>query len=197
MQIFDVLYDDEMWPGETPQKYSIEDEYVKSVNQFGKVNLPFIASLCGSSEEEIISKLEGKLIWRDPVRYDSAVPNENWLIREQYLPGNLYRLLDEAKEQNGKTGLFSSNIKLLTSELPDGPRSDELTVTLGATWVPEKYYLKFICDLLDIRTNPPSLFYDTYFNRWELKYHNDYYNIRNSKVYGTNRMTAIQIIKKR
>ena len=96
MQIIDVLYDDEIWPGETPQKHSIEDAYVKSINQFGKVNLPFIASLCGSSEEEIISKLEGKLIWRDPVRYDSAVPNENWLIREQYLPGNLYRLIDEA-----------------------------------------------------------------------------------------------------
>ena len=196
MQIIDVLYDDEIWPGETPQKHSMEDAYVKSINQFGKVNLPFIASLCRSSEEEIISKLEGKLIWLDPMLYDPAAPNENWLIREQYLQGNLYRLLDEAKEQNGKTGLFSSNIKLLTSELPDGPRSDELTVTLGATWVPEKYYLKFICDLLDIRTNPPSLFYDTYFNRWELKYHNDYYNIRNSKVYGTNRMTAIQIIKK-
>jgi hypothetical protein len=29
MQIIDVLYDDEMWPGETPQKHSIEDAYVK------------------------------------------------------------------------------------------------------------------------------------------------------------------------
>ena len=196
LQIVDVLYDDEMWTGEVSQMHSIEDAYVLSINQFGKANLQFIASLCGNSEEEIISKLEGKLIWRNPARYNPVSPYENWLTREQYVRGNIYRLLEEAKEQNRKTGLFTANIKLLTSELPKGPKPGELIVTLGATWVPKKYYLEFICDLLDIRTNQPSLCYDTYFNRWELKYRSDFFNIRNSKVYGTNRMTAIQIIKK-
>ena len=43
LQIFDVLYDDEMWPEETPQKHWMEDVDVKSINQLGMVNLPFIA----------------------------------------------------------------------------------------------------------------------------------------------------------
>ena len=156
MQIFDVLYDDDIWDSEVPEapqknKYSVEDAYIVSINRYGKVNLSYMSLLCGKSEKDIIRRMEGKMIWRDPMRYDTEKPYENWLTREQYVRGNIYRLLEEAKEQNGKDGrkgLFGANIRLLTSELPDGPKSEELVVTLGATWVPEKYYLDFICDLL-------------------------------------------------
>ena len=204
MQIFDVLYDDDIWDSEVPEapqknKYSVEDAYIVTINRYGKVNLSYMSLLCGKSEKDIIRRMEGKMIWRDPMRYDTEKPYENWLTREQYVRGNIYRLLEEAKEQNGKDGrkgLFGANIRLLTSELPDGPKSEELVVTLGATWVPEKYYLDFICDLLDMHRNKPTLYYDTYFNRWELKRGNDFLNIRNSGVYGTRRMTALQIIKK-
>lgn len=197
MQIVDVLYDDEVWTDETsPQMYSMEDAYILSINRYGRVNLSYMASLCERTEDDIISEMEGRVIWRDPMRYDPDKPYDNWLMREQYVRGNIYRLLEEAKEQNSKTGLFNANIRLLTSELPDGPKAEELTVTLGATWVPAKYYVQFICDLLDMHRNPPSLYYDTYFNRWEMKKTGYFWNMRNTTVFGTYRISALEIIKK-
>lgn len=197
--IFEVLYDDEVsLPtqvlNEEEGSFTAREAFVLSINRFGRINLKFMSAKCGRPEDDLIRELEGVLIWKDPSRYLPKAPYEGWITREQYVQGNIFRLLSEAEEADRKTGLFSKNIELLRSELPDGPEAHELKVTLGATWVPAGYFLQFICDLLDMEAFPPTLELDTFFGKWSLKGGCSFNIVRNIAIYGTYRMPALKII---
>ena len=97
MQTFDVLYDDEIWSAGEEQagqpNCSAEDALILSINRFGRVNLPFMAEISGKTEVELISALEGRMIWKDPSCYDPAEPCKGWVTEMQYAVGNIHRLL--------------------------------------------------------------------------------------------------------
>lgn len=197
--IFDIIYDDELIDTELPEGRSgsvtPKDAFVLSVNHFGRVNLGYMSEACGRSEDALIEELEGSLIWKDPRSYDPASPYDGWLIREQYVRGNIYRLLDEAESADRRTGLFSPNIELLKSVLPDCPDPEDIMISLGATWVPEEYYLQFICELLEMNDYPPQLYLDSFLGKWVLKGGSVYNRTRSEHVYGTCRMPALRIIE--
>lgn len=141
--IFDIIYDDELNDDEftvSPSgRISPKDALVLSINHYGRVNLDYMSEASGDSKAALIAALEGVLIWKDPRCYDPALPYVGWITREQYVRGNVYRLLDEARSADQSTGLFAQNIELLKSVLPDGPEQDDIKVPLGATWVPAEY----------------------------------------------------------
>lgn len=200
MQTFDVLYDDEIWSAGEEQdgqpNCSAEDALILSINRFGRVNLPFMAEISGKTEVELISALEGRMIWKDPSCYDPAEPCKGWVTEMQYAVGNIHRLLEDARMKNDSTGLFDSNIELLTSRLPEMPPAEEIVIMLGATWVPAEHYLKFIGDLLDMSEDAIELSYDDYFMKWILKGKASYSFLRNTSTYGTVRMPALKIIER-
>ena len=199
--IFDIVYDDELpdsnaeGPGESGGCLSPKDAFILSLNQFGRVSLEYMSGACGRDKDSLIELLEGRLIWKDPRCYDPASPYDGWITREQYVRGNIYRLLDEAKKADQGTGLFAENIELLKSVLPDGPEQDDIMVTLGSTWVPAEYYLRFVCELLEMVDFPPELYLDSFFGKWVLRGGCTYNRARNERIYGTYRMHALRIIE--
>jgi len=198
--VFDVIYDDEL--SDAPEasavpgsKLSVNDAFILCLNQFGRVNLDYMSKASGISEAALAEVLEGVLIWKDPRCYDPASPYDGWVTREQYVRGNVYRLLEEARTADHGTGLFAKNIALLQSVLPDGPEQDDIMVTLGATWVPADCYLRFVCELLEMDDNPPELYMDSFFGKWVLKGGYVYNPARSERIYGTYRMPALRIIE--
>lgn len=197
--VFDVIYDDELM--DTPVTshpgggVGPKEAYVLSINHFGRVNLDYMSEVSGCSRETLIETLEGVLIWKDPRRYDAASPYDGWITREQYVRGNVYQLLNEARAADQKSGLFARNIELLKSNLPDGPELEDIMVSLGATWVPAEYYLRFVCELLEMQAYPPELYLDSFFGKWILKGGYIYNRARSEQVYGTLRMPALRIIE--
>ena len=197
-EVFDILYDDELLETEIDAQSDIvtpKEAFILSINRFGRVNLKYMSEVCGQGKDTLVNALEGQLIWKDPSRYDPEDPYEGWITREQYVCGNVYRLLDEARAAYRTTGLFAKNIELLKSVLPDGPDQEDIMVTLGATWVPGDYYLRFICEILEMEDCPPELYLDNYFGKWVLKGGYIYNRARSLRVYGTHRMPALRIIE--
>lgn len=200
MNVFDIIYDDELIDIETAPNSASEgstpkEAFILSINHFGRVNLDYMSEASGSSKDALIKALEGVLIWKDPSCYDPAFPYDGWITREQYVRGNIYRLLDEARSADQTTGLFAKNIELLKSVLPDGPEQDDIMVSLGATWVPAEYYLRFVCELLEMDDYPPELYLDSFFGKWILKGGYIYNRARSERMYGTYRMPALRIIE--
>lgn len=199
MDVFDIVYDDELvdteFSGSSDGNISPKEAFILSVNCFGRVNLDYMSEVSGASKDALIESLEGVLILKDPRCYDPAVPYDGWITREQYVRGNIYRLLDEARTADTGTGLFARNIEVLKSVLPDGPEQEDIMVSLGATWVPAEYYLRFVCELLEMDDCPPELYLDSFFGKWVLKAGCIYNRARNERIYGTWRMPALRIIE--
>lgn len=200
---FDVLYEDELVDDtkksdisdDTSGKVTPEDAFVYSMNQKGRVDFAYMEKLTGMRSAELAKCLEGRVIWRDPARYDPMHPYEGWVTREQYVRGNIYRLREQAEKAQKKTGLFASNLWLLDSVLPEGPKAEDIAMTLGASWIPEDVVQSFISELLDMEYYPPKVSFDPFFGTWKVRKGFSYNKALNERVYGTPYMDAKHIIE--
>ncbi len=199
---FALIYDDEddgAVSGESfdyDKTISPEDAFVESLNVCGAVNLEYMANRTGLTVSRLIDGFEGRFMWRDPGRYDPSCPEYGWLTREQYIRGNVFQLLEEAKKANLKTGLYQSNIDLLSSVLPPEVKASDIVVTLGATWVPAEVYNRFMEDLLHLGSFSPKAVYDSYFGKWRLLRDEMFPRLLYISIeYGTGRMDAVDVIE--
>lgn len=74
----------------SPSKYiesvdTPQEALAVSLNLKNKVDIPYIARLCGKSEEEVITDL-GDKIYQNPAGYDGS-PCSGWETAEEYLSG--------------------------------------------------------------------------------------------------------------
>jgi len=174
---------------------SHSDALVSSVNQFGEVDLDYIASVSGLPVPEVLEALRGKGIWQDPEVYDQTQDEKTgWMLSDQYFSGNLIRKYHAAIKLNKKYGIFTDNIRELEKHLPSMPSMDQIHIALGSPWVPAVYYARFIKDLLDPYFTP-EVSYISYLGKWRIRAEIATSSIRNNYVYGTARMRAIKIIE--
>jgi N12 class adenine-specific DNA methylase len=122
---------------------SAEDGLLASLNQRGRVDLPYIASLYHAPEAQIIAELSDPatspgqaLIYRDPATGD-------WQTADQYLSGNVRAKL-QAAEAAGET----RNAEALRKVQPEDVLPGDMDANLGAPWIPD----------IDIRDFAASLF---------------------------------------
>ena len=119
-----------------------EEGLLVSLNQRGTVDLPFIASLYGKSETEIISELDD-LIFRDP-------ESKAWQTADAYLSGNVRAKL-AAAEQAGAS--YAHNAEILRTVQPEDVLPGDIDANLAAPWVPEGDIQAFAAELFRV---PPS-----------------------------------------
>lgn len=201
---FDVLYEDDEIIDESDDAADVVSEvpvsafdaYVKSINTYGRVNVPFIARTSGLSPEEAVNKLAGVVIWCDPLRYMPDHPEEGWLTREQYLEGNLIQKLREAEEAERKYGCFKDNIRLLRKMLPETPDNGSIHIALGATWIPADIYVSFLTDLLHLRSYPPTVTFDSLEGKWIVYINKRVAGTLGTVTYGTSRMGVEKIVSR-
>jgi N12 class adenine-specific DNA methylase len=121
-----------------------------SLAEKASVDLQFMAELSGKSEEELIADLEG-VIFLD---VDLANPDEeNYVTADEYLSGNVREKLKIAKvaQNNCSDGRYDSNVKALEAVQPKDLTAAEISVRLGATWLPVDVAQEFMFELI----NPP------------------------------------------
>lgn len=178
-----------------------------SLNEKGKVDLPFMKTLYNSSIEEIIEELKG-YIYLNPERYDEKDIIKGWEIQDQYLSGNVRQKLKIAKvyaEINPEK--FNKNVHALENVQPKDLDASEIDVRLGTTWIEEEDIQKFIYETL----NTPKYLQDTgsrfsnneirvHFNKFDGSWNITNKNSNNSSIiatdtYGTSRMNAYYIIE--
>lgn len=139
-----------------------------SMNEQGKVNIPFMLSLFEPdisrldselqplSEEEkeefrwqaIIDDLRG-IIFLDPLQYDENDKNKGWQTADEYLSGNVRSKLRIAEaHMKSRPALFGLNVEALKRVQPQDLDASEISVRIGATWIDFQDYEQFIYELL-------------------------------------------------
>lgn len=174
------------------------------VNAMGYVNLPWMSDNSGLSVQELIEALEGA-IYQDPDGYDQhQADDEDWMLRAQYLNGNIADRLDVAKRMNRKyNGRFVTNILALKEELPNKVDFEEIGICIGSSWVPPVYYALFAKELLGVKVAPEVL-HSTTLGQWKVRatdlvkksFHNQYtygYTYKNQGV--TKCISMLQILE--
>jgi N12 class adenine-specific DNA methylase len=133
--------------GKTPpvtQVKSAEEGLLVSLNQRGTVDLPFIATLYGKPEPQIITEL-GDLIFHDPEL-------KTWQTADAYLSGNVREKLATA----GRAGSsYARNAEALRSVQPEDVLPGDIDANLGAPWIPAHDIAAFAADLFHV--NPSDV----------------------------------------
>jgi hypothetical protein len=123
---------------------SAEEGLLVSLDQRGVVDLPFIATLYGKPEAEIITELD-TLIFHDP-------ESNAWKTADDYLSGNVRAKLARAERAGAA---YARNAETLLAVQPEDVLPGDIDANLGAPWIPEADIQAFAADLF--RVAPSSI----------------------------------------
>ena len=172
-----------------------------SLAEKARVDMPYMMGLTGKTEQAILEDLEG-VIFRNPqYSSDGATPGvEQYLPADEYLSGNVRQKLREAKKSAEISPAdYAANVKALEQVQPKDLSAAEISVRLGATWLPPEVVEEFMFQLLSTSR----------LNRWNIHVHysrltgewsiegrsSDPRNIKAISTYGTDRINAYKIIE--
>ena len=163
-----------------------------SMNEKARVDLPYMAKLCGKSEDEVAAELQG-VIFRIP-------GTERYVTADEYLSGNVRQKLREAEAAAESDPSYSVNVDALRSAQPHDLTASEIDVRLGATWIEPRYIRQFINE-----TFKPSFWasqsikvhYSPVTGEWRVegKSATGANDVNAYNTYGTQRMNAYKILE--
>jgi len=128
--------------GKTPpitQVNSAEEGLLVSLNQKGKVDLPYITTLYGKPRKQVIAEL-GDLIFPNPEA-------KEWQTSDVYLSGNVRAKL-AAAESAGPA--YARNVEALRSVQPEDVLPGDIDAGLGAPWIPASDIQAFAAELFRV-----------------------------------------------
>ena len=172
-----------------------EESLALSLSEQGHVDLGYMSKLTGKTTEAIINDLTG-IIFRDPVKVDTN-GNPIYLPADEYLSGNVREKLQAAKAVATNDPQFQVNVAALEKVQPKDLEASEISVRLGATWIPAEYVQQFLEELLDApyyTRRMVKVEFAAYTGSWAItnKKFGDG-NIKATVTYGTNRANAYLI----
>ena len=184
-------------PHETVTKVDTASEALSlSLSEKACVDMEYLCSLTGKSAQEVEQELQG-VIFRLPESEDLEHPR--FVSEDEYLSGNVRQKLREAKRAAEVSEVYLSNVEALEKVQPKDLTASEISVRLGATWIPASDIADFMFELLQT----PN------YSQWKIKVHFSRYtgewniegksidrgNPRANNTYGTNRVNAYKIIE--
>ena len=169
-----------------------------SIGEKASIDIEYMKSLTGKSEDEIYSDLQG-VIFLNPI-YSPNSNEPKYLPADEYLSGNVREKLHTAKE-NAEIypELYTVNVKCLEKVQPKDLTASEISVRLGATWIPSKYIQEFMFELLEPSQYTRPLIKVRYFGytgEWNIEGKSyDKGNVKAKNTYGSVRANAYNIIE--
>jgi len=118
------------------------DALLLCLDKLGRVDIPTIAQITGSPEEDAIRHLAGGRIFRDP-------ETKEWLTDEVYLSGNVAAKLEAAEAAAMFDEQYQINVTALRMVQPEPLKAEDIYIQLGTGWLPEKVIEDFLCGLLE------------------------------------------------
>ena len=164
-----------------------------SIGEKARVDLDYMAQLTGKAQEEIIQDLQG-VIFREP----SSEP-ARYVTADEYLSGNVRTKLIMAKAAAQDNPEYAVNVSALERVIPKDLPASEISVRLGATWIPQEDIQRFMVELLT-----PSSYamgrlkvrYTPMNGDWFIENKSsDVGNVKADSTYGTKRASAYRIIE--
>lgn len=176
-----------------------QEALLLSVSEKARVDMDYMASLTGRTEEELERELRGA-IFRVPDRVEPETGRPVWQTSDEYLSGNVREKLETARRYaEREPELFGSNVKALEEAQPKPLTAAEIDVRLGATWIEPKYIEEFLFELLQTPAYMASgirVSYSPTTSAWNISNKTkDVGNVRANTTYGTQDMNAYRIVE--
>lgn len=135
-----------------------QDALTESLNRHGHVNTQTMQQLyAGKSESEIISEL-GELIFNDPIN--------GYVVRDEYLSGNVKQKLAVAKEHAERDPKYERNVRALEKVIPVDIEALDIDVKIGSHWIPANYMSDFVSHITGSPEGKAEYF--KLLNKWEV-----------------------------
>lgn len=170
-----------------------------SMAEKARVDMPYMMELTGKSEDEITADLRG-VTFLNPEHTNDMDSKPKYLPADEYFSGNVREKLALAKNSASLyPDDYAPNVEALKSVQPVDLTASEISVRLGATWLPPEVIKDFMFTLLDTphyqRWNI-KVHYSTYTGEWNIEGKSrDSYNIKAYNTYGTDRINTYKIIE--
>ena len=169
-----------------------------SLAEKAKVDMPYMMELTHKSEEEILSDLKG-VIFLNPEHDGNEDVAHKYLPADEYLSGNVREKLRTAKTLAEQDEQYTINVQSLEAAQPVDLTASEISVRLGATWLPTEVVRDFLFDLLRTpyyQRRNIKVHYSTYTGEWNIDGKSlDRGNVRSENTFGTERINAYKIIE--
>ncbi len=161
----------------------------------GRVDIPYMAQLCGSSHEQVIDRLASEgIIYLNPEKYEEQGIGA-YEEASEYLSGNVrqkLRIAELAEETN--PDLFTKNIEALKKSIPPTIEAGEIKVRLGVSWVEPMDYQRFLCEYAKASFSTREPLRRTFTGEYKVPGNRDY-SIAATSTYGTKRITSYEILE--
>lgn len=173
---------------------SSSEALIVSLNEKGAIDLDYMSSLVNKPIDNVILDLQG-IIYKNPL-YNKEDKYFGWETASEYLSGNIKEKLELAKVAASTNPLFQLNVNALQEVIPKPIKASDISVRLGATWIPINYINDFLKEVL----NAPSwinVVYSRFSNEYRVNQkNNDYGNSTVLNVYGTDRINGYYLFEK-
>ena len=164
-----------------------------SIGEKARVDLPYMEQLTGKTQAELVQDLQG-IIFKvpncEPVSYVAA---------DEYLSGNVRNKLTVAELAAKNDPELAVNVEALEKVIPKDLSAAEISVRLGATWIPQEDIQRFVMELLtpsSYAAGRLKVRYTPINGDWFIENKSsDMGNVKADSTYGTKRASAYRIIE--
>lgn len=170
-----------------------------SLGEKATIDMDYMMGLSGKSENEIFEDLKGVIFLNPLYEYGNSY-EPKYLMADEYLSGNVREKLRIAKnsaELYPKD--YKVNVEALQKVQPKDLTASEISVRLGATWLPPDDVQEFICHLLETPRYAQwniKVHFSPFTSEWNIEGKSyDKGNVRAYNTYGTSRINAYKIIE--
>ena len=170
-----------------------------SLGEKAKVDMAYMTELTGKTEEEIYADLKG-VIFLNPLHISDNDGQAKYIPADEYLSGNVREKLAVAKRSAELyPDDYAVNVQALEAVQPVDLTAAEISVRLGATWLPIDVVEQFMYEIMQtpryMRSNI-CIHYSTYTGEWQVEGKSrDKSSVNANSTYGTGRVNGYKILE--
>ena len=170
-----------------------------SLGEKATIDMDYMMGLSGKSENEIFEDLKGVIFLNSLYEYGNSY-EPKYLMADEYLSGNVREKLKIAKNSAELYPEdYKVNVEALQKVQPKDLTANEISVRLGATWLPPDDVQEFIFHLLETPRYAQwniKVHFSPFTSEWNIEGKSyDKGNVRAYNTYGTSRINAYKIIE--
>ena len=175
------------------------EAYALSLAEKAKIDMPYMIELTGKSEQELFEDLKG-VIFLNPMHTSDEDGRPKYLPADEYLSGNVREKLEWARRSAELYPEdYSENVRALEAVQPVDLTASEISVRLGATWLPPEIAEQFMFELFGTPRYCQwniHVHFSQYTGEWNVEGKSyDRTNVKAYNTYGTSRINGYKIME--
>lgn len=175
------------------------EAYALSLAEKARIDMPYMSQLTGKTEQELFEDLKG-VIFLNPMHTSAEDDRPKYLPADEYLSGNVREKLAIAKRSAElHPEDYGENVRALEAVQPVDLTASEISVRLGATWLPPEIVEQFMFELFSTPRYCQwniHVHYAQYTGEWNVEGKSyDRSNVKAHNTYGTGRVNGYKIME--